>query len=370
MSEYKIFAVNPGSTSTKIALFNNDEAVFSRTVTHDAAKLREFKEISDQLPYREQTILDELTKDGVVLEGTTAFVGRGGGMFPVEGGVYTVNDILLDHAQRGANGVQHPAQLGPQLAVAFAEKFNAKAFVVNPPDTDELQTVARITGIKDVYRYVHTHTLNQKEIGIRYAKAHGKEYDKLNLIIAHIGGGVSVTAHCNGKMIDGNDIVGGDGPMAPTRCGSIPVTNTVGICFSGATEKEVREYCTKKGGLVDHLGTAEAREVVDRIQMGDSYARLIYDAMIYQIAKYIGSMHVVLRCKTEAIILTGGISNDAYLVEGLKNYIAGIAPIEVMAGEFEMEALAAGAIRVLKGEEQPKEYTGIPVWNPSMLEGQ
>ena len=363
MKSYKVFAINPGSTSTKIAMFEGDKEVFSKNVSHDAEKLKEFKEISDQFDYRKETILKELAEAGQTLEGVDAFSARGGGLVNVEGGVYKVGEKLLEHARMGYT-VKHPATLGAQLADAFAKEYGGVAFVVNPPDVDEFTDVARVTGLKGIYRESRIHALNQKEIGIRYAAKRGKKYEDLNLIICHIGGGISVTAHNHGKMVDSNDIANGDGPMAPTRCGQLPVKDVVTMCFSGKyTEKEMREKITKTGGLVDHLGTSDAREVTEMIKNGNQYAKLIYDAMIYEIGKTAGSMAAVLCGKVDGIIFTGGISHDKYVVEKLTEMLSFIAPITVMAGEFEMEALAAGAIRVLSGKEEAKTYTGIPVWN-------
>lgn len=363
MKPYKVFAINPGSTSTKIAMFEGDKEVFSQNISHDAEKLKEFKEISDQFDYRKETILKELAEAGQTLEGVDAFSARGGGLVNIEGGVYQVGEKLLEHARVGYT-VKHPASLGAQLADAFAKEYGGVAFVVNPPDVDEFTDVARVTGLKGIYRESRIHALNQKEIGIRYAAKLGKKYEDLNLIICHIGGGISVTAHNHGKMVDSNDIANGDGPMAPTRCGQLPVKDVVTMCFSGKyTEKEMREKITKTGGLVDHLGTSDAREVTEMIKNGNQYAKLIYDAMIYEIGKTAGSMAAVLCGKVDGIIFTGGISHDKYVVEKLTEMLGFIAPITVMAGEFEMEALAAGAIRVLSGKEEAKIYTGIPVWN-------
>ncbi len=360
---YKVFAINPGSTSTKIALFVDDKKIFSANVDHDASELKKYEEISDQFDYRKETILKEVQKAGQDISDCDAFSGRGGGLVSCAGGTYTVNDKLYEHAREGFT-VKHPAILGPQLAKYFADLYGAKAFVVNPPDTDEFIEEARLTGWKGVYRESKIHALNQKEIGIRYAASKGKKYDQMNLIICHIGGGVSVTAHEHGKMIDSNDIAQGDGPMAPTRCGCIPVKSVVSECFSGKySADEMYKRITKTGGLVDHLGTSDAREVCKMMESGNKYAKLVYDSMIYQIGKYAGAMAAVLKGKVDGIVLTGGISHDKYLTDKLTDMIGFIAPVTIIPGEFEMEALAAGAIRVLCGEEKAKEYTGEPVWN-------
>ena len=359
---YKIFAINPGSTSTKVALFEDDRKLFSANVTHDAAELGHFPEIEDQLEYRKNTILEEVRKAGQDISSCDAFSGRGGGLVSCPGGTYVVNDILYHQAKEQPT-VKHPACLGPILARQFAEEYHAKAFVVNPPDTDEFSDLARVSGWKGVYRESKLHALNQKEIGIRYAAKAGKRYETLNLIICHIGGGISVTAHAKGRMLDSNDIANGDGPMTPTRCGSIPVKDVIRECFSGRyTAEEMYRRVTKSGGLVDHLGTSDVQEVRRRMESGDRYAGIVYDAMIYQIGKYAGSMAVCLRGDVDGIILSGGIAHDSYLTEKLKELLSWIAPVEIMVGEFEMEALAAGALRVLSGKEEAKEYTGIPVW--------
>ena len=362
MCAYKVFAINPGSTSTKIALFEGEKELFAKNVTHDAAKLKEFKEIHDQLPYRKGTILEELAAAQITLQGVDAFSARGGGLVSVRGGVYNIGPILLQHATE-CHTVKHPATLGAQLAHQFAAEYGGLALVVNPPDVDELQEVARLTGLKGIYRQSAIHALNQKEIALRYAKSVGKKYQDLNLIICHIGGGISVTAHHQGLMIDSNDIANGDGPMAPTRCGALAVRDVIDLCFSGKfTKKEMYDKMTKTGGLADHLGTSDAREVGRMIAAGDKYAQLVYDTMIYQIGKTAGSMAAVLHGKVDAVILTGGIAYDKYVVAALKEMLGFIAPVVVSAGEFEMEALAAGAIRVLSGQEKALEYDGRPVW--------
>ena len=360
--DLKILTINPGSTSTKVALFYGTEELFSANIVHEAAVLKTFAEINDQFDYRKDTILKVLQERGIDLGEVDAFSGRGGGLVALEGGTYEINDKLLEHARAGFT-IKHPAMLGSQLAYYFATLYGKRAFVVNPPDVDEFQLVARVTGLKDVARESRIHALNQKEIGLRFAKSIGKKYEDINLIIAHIGGGISVTAHKKGKMIDSNDTANGDGPMAPTRCGSIPVFSIVKMCFSGEyTEKEMLDKTTKTGGLVDHLNTADVLSIVKMIEAGDSYAELIFDAMIYQIIKMIGSMAAVLKGEVDGIILTGGISYNEHLVEEITQAVSFVATVTALPGEFEMEALASGAIRVLTGQEKPLSYTGIPVW--------
>lgn len=364
----KIFTINPGSTSTKIAVVENDEMLYSQNITHDAKKLAQFESISRQLPYRKKMILAWIEDKGIDLREMDAFVGRGGGLLPMEGGTYMINELLLRHAFLGANGVQHPAQLGVQIANELAEKYEKPAFVVNPPDVDELQDLARLTGIRGVYRASHLHALNLKETAIRHAGLQGKKYEEQNYIVCHIGGGISVSAHRAGRMIDGFDIAGGEGPMAPTRSGSLSVANILDYA-EGRDLNEVREICTKSGGLVSHLGTSDALKVSQMAESGDEYAKLVWDTMIYQINKCIGSMACVLQGKVDGILLGGGMVHNQGLVRNVRETCGFIAPVYAYPGEFEMEAMAAGAVRVLTGVEEAKHYTGEPVWAPAQGNG-
>ena len=357
----KILTVNPGSTSTKIALFEDDRKLFSVNVSHDAAVLSQFTDQESQLPYRMETIRKALEENHADLSGLSACVGRGGGLLAMEGGVYEVTDHVLQHSLHSANGVIHPAGLGPSIANAFAKEYGVPAFAVNPPDVDELQDVARITGVKGVYRNVHLHALNLKETAIRHAEAQGKRYKDCNFIVCHIGGGVSVSAHKNGRMIDGYDIVGGEGPMAPTRCGAVPVAEFIEY-MEGKSSKELRALTTRSGGFVSHLGTSDALEVQDMIAGGNEYAKLVWEAFIYQIEKGIGAMAAVLKGKVDGILLGGGIVHNKELVQKITEDCGFIAPVSAYPGEFEMEAMASGAIRVLRGEEKPKVYTGVKVF--------
>lgn len=364
MKTYKILAINPGSTSTKIALFQNDECIYTKNVSHDAEELAKYATLPEQLPYRRDTILGLLDEAGITLDDVDVFVGRGGGLLAMEGGTYAVTDLLLDHARNCANGVIHPAALGPQLAAELASKYGAKAMVVNPPDVDELQDLARMTGIKGVNRIIHLHALNLKETAIRHSKnVLHKEYEECNYVVCHIGGGISVSAHKNGKMVDGYDIVGGEGPMAPTRCGSVAVADLLSYMEKNDLGvKDMRKLCTKTGGFVSHAGISDALELTERAKKGDKYAEMLWNTMIYQIEKCIGSMAVVLGGKVDGILLGGGMVHNKDLVQQITDTCSFIAPVTAYPGEFEMEAMSAGAIRVLEGEEELKEYTGKPVW--------
>lgn len=365
MKQYKVLTINPGSTSTKIALFEGEECLYSKNVSHDAGELDKYKSISEQLPYRRKMILDLLEEANVSLDDVDVFVGRGGGLLAMEGGTYQVTELMLDHAKNCANGVIHPAALGPQLAAEFANKYGVKAMVVNPPDVDELQDLARMTGIKGVNRIIHLHALNLKETAIRHSKnVLQKKYEEANYIVCHIGGGVSVSAHRKGKMVDGYDIVGGEGPMAPTRCGSVSIADLLSYMKkNNLGVDDVKGLLTKSGGFVNHVGIADAIELTSRAQNGDAYAQMVWNTMIYQIEKCIGSMAAVLHGEVDGILLGGGMVHSKDLVQQITDTCSFIAPVTAYPGEFEMEAMAAGAIRVLNGEEELKEYTGKPNWD-------
>ena len=313
------------------------------------------------MDYRVETILAACRENHEDLSDCDAFVGQGGGLNSCPGGTYEVNAKILEHARRG--GGNHPAALGSQIANKFAKQYGKRAFIVNPPDVDEFQNVARVTGLHDIFRTVSIHALNQKETAIRVAHDLNKTYEACDFIVCHIGGGVSVTAHHQGRMIDSNGILNGEGPMAPTRSGALPAVDLMNLCYSGKwTRDEMYQRITKTGGFVDHLGTSDVIEIKKMINDGNQYARLVYDAFKYQIVKQIGAMAAILRGKIDAIILTGGIANDADLVRYITEMVSFLAPVVVRAGEFEMAALAAGASRVLEDKEEPKVYSGVPVF--------
>lgn len=362
MEKYRILTINPGSTSTKIALFDNEKLIFKENLTHEAGTLAKFKTISEQLPYRTEMVLEALKNNNVKLETIDAFSGRGGGLVSLKGGTYNINKLLLEHARIGYT-MQHASVLGPQIAYDLAQRNNKKCFVVNPVNVDEKEEITRITGIKGIYNESMFHALNQKETAYKYAKSINKKYEDLNLIVVHMGGGISIGAHKKGRVVDVNNASEGDGPFTPTRSGSIPAGSLVNLCYSGKyTKQEMKDLVSKKGGLVSLLGTSDAIEVKEMIRNGNKFAKLVYDSMIYQIAKAIGAYSVILKGDVQAIILTGGIANDKELVEAIKDYVSYIGKVVVMPGEEEMEALANGTLRVLTGEEKALEYTGKPVW--------
>lgn len=359
---YQIIAVNPGSTSTKVAVFQDDRKAFSINVQHPVSELAAFPEIVDQLDYRKKTILETLREHQVDLHRTDAFSGRCTGLLPMPGGVYEVNELMYRHGAIGP-GSKHPGNLGPMIARDFAQQFGGRAFVVNPSSVDEFCIEARLTGLHDILRTSRGHPLNQKEVAIRFAAQLGKRYDEINVVVVHMGGGISVTAHRRGKMIDTADSTRGEGRMAPTRTGALPAAALTELCFSGKyTQKELLNKIMKTGGWVDLLGTADALEVEKQIRAGDRFAELVYDTTAYQIAKDIGAYAAVLSGDVDGILLTGGLAYGKDFVAKIEQRVRFIAPVYTFAGEYEMEGLASGALRVLRGEETPLSYTGEPVF--------
>jgi butyrate kinase len=360
---YRIFTLSPGSTSTKFAVFDGDVTVVKANVAHDSEKLKTFARVNDQLPYRLETISSELKKQGIELDGIDAFAAYSGGLASTPGGIFPVNDKMIEDCTSGRL-FEHPAILGAQIIGAFGRETGKPAFLVNPPDVDEFEDVARISGVKGIYRESHVHVLNQKEVAIRAAEELGRNYEDCNFVVCHVGGGLSITAQRKGLIVDGNDVLNGDGPMAPNRAGGVPVMPIIRQCFSGEfSQEEMKNKISKTGGLLGLLGTDDAREIGERIRNGDRWAKLAYDAMAYQLGKYIGSYACVLEGEVDAIVLTGGVSNDPYFVDQVSRLTSWIARIIVYGGDFEMEALASGAIRALSGGEKTKEYTGVPVWS-------
>lgn len=359
---FQIVAVNPGSTSTKLAVFDGEQKRFAANVEHPPEELARFPEIIDQLDYRKEAILSALQSAGVDLTRTAAFSGRCTGLLPMEGGVYEVNDLMYRHGRTGP-GSRHPGNLGPVIVRDFADRFGGRSFVVDPSSVDELCPEARLTGLGGMFRSSRGHPLNQRAAAMRYAERLGRSYREMNLVVAHLGGGISIGAHRRGRMIEMVDSTRGEGRMAPTRTGGLPAASVVELCFSGRyTRRELLDKIMKTGGWLDLLGTSDAREVERRIDAGDRLARLVLEATAYQTAKDIAACAAALCGAVDGVLLTGGLANDARFVELIRDRVLFIAPVTVFPGEFEMEGLAAGALRVLTGEEAPRSYTGEPVF--------
>lgn len=357
MDSYRILAINPGSTSTKIAVYLNSKLLFLKKIEHSSSEILSFEKISDQYEFRKEIILKELIAGEIDINNLNAVIGRGGLVKPIESGIYEVNDALKNDLIVGVLG-EHASNLGGLIADDIAKSIpNAKAYIADPVVVDELCDVARISGHPLFNRISIFHALNQKTIARTYAKSVCLKYEDLNLIIAHLGGGISIGAHLNGKVIDVNQALNGNGPFSPERSGSLPVGELAKICFSGKyLYKEVKRMITGRGGFVAYLGTNNAREVEQRAKSGDDYAKLIQDAMSFQIAKEIGAMSVVLKGKVDAILITGGLAYNEDIIEYIKERISFIAPVIVYPGEDEMQALAMNGLMVLKGELEPKVY--------------
>lgn len=365
---YRILTLSPGSTSTKVAVFEGDTTVMRANVTHDPAELAQFDQAADQLDYRIKTIKDELDKAGVTLDSIDAFSGYCGGMGPTVGGIFAIDETVCDHVLHC--GMNHPAILGAPILYQFAQETGKPAYAVNQPDTDELEDVSRITGYPGVYRKSHVHCLNQKECAIRYAASQGKSYEEVNVIVAHVGGGLSVAAHKHGRMIDTNDVLEGSGPFAPNRSGDVPLKPVVALAFSGEHDKkEINSVIGKTGGLKGLLGTDDAREIDRRIEAGDEWAKVVFEAMAYQTAKAIGGFAAALEGKVDGIVLTGGVSHDKFFTDYIEQRVGWIAPVAIYAGDFEMEGAAAGAVRAIEGTEAVMTYTGEPSWAGFTLPG-
>ncbi|GHS93098.1 putative butyrate kinase [Synergistales bacterium] len=353
----KIFVINPGSTSTKIALYEDDKCLWADTQRYDAAELGKFSSVMAQERFRYDEILKGLSDRGVKPSDFDAVVGRGGLMKPVRGGTYSVNGKMLDDMKSGV----HASNLGAYLAVRFADAGGKKApaYVVDPVVVDELADEARISGLPEMPRISIFHALNQRAVARRAAAELKKPLSECNLVVAHMGGGVSVGAHERGRVIDVNNALDGEGPMSPERSGSLPIGSLVTLCYSGKySEKDIQKMINGSGGLVAHLGTNDLREVEKRIDAGDEKAALIFRALCLQIAKEIGKCAVVLKGELDAIVLTGGLAYSDNLCASIASITDFIAPVLRYPGEDEMQALAEGALRVLRGEEKPLVYQG------------
>ncbi len=358
MDKIKILAINPGSTSTKISVSHNDKSVFLKTIRHSAEDLEKFEKITDQFEFRKDVIMKELVDAEICIDKLDAVVGRGGLIRPVEGGIYEVNQRMKDDLEKGVMG-EHASNLGGLIALFIAQSLpNARAFIANPVVVDELQDVARISGHPDFERVSIFHALNQKAIARQFAKSRDTKYEELNLIVAHLGGGISVGAHYRGRVIDVNNGLDGDGPFSPERSGTLPVGQLVRTCFSGKyTFDDMRHAITGKGGLMAYFGTNSSYEVEVRAKDGDKKAKLIQDAMAYQIGKAIGEMATVLYGEVHGILITGGVANNNDIITYIRNMVGFIAPVFVYPGEDEMSALTMNGLMVLKGEMECKEYS-------------
>lgn len=353
---YKQLIINPGSTSTKLALYDGKEKVVQENVEHDAAQMQKFDCIADQVPFRMGIIRDFMERNGIRGEELSAVMGRGGLVFGLKTGGYEVNDDLCEALVNDRLSQPHASNLGGLLARELARPLGIPAYIYDAVTGGELTEVAKITGIRDIERRSFCHVLNSRAMAIRYAQENGLDYNQLNLIVAHLGGGISASVHSRGQIIDslGDD----DGQFSPERSGSVPSMELIRLCFSGEyTKADMIKKVRGKGGLFAHLGTSDCRVVERMIQDGDRHADLVFQAQAYQIAKGIGLLSIALKGNCDAIILTGGVARSQMLTDRIKEYVSFIAPVAVLPGENEMEALAYGGLRLLSGQETPKRYT-------------
>jgi len=376
---YRVLTINPGSTSTKVAVYEDEQPLFVETIRHSAEEIAAFPRIADQYAFRRDAVLNLLDEQGITLNSLDAVVGRGGLLRPIPSGTYRINEKMLDELRRPQER-EHASNLGAIIADEIARRVGIPAFIVDPVCVDEFDEIARISGLPEIKRRSLSHALNLKAAARRAAGELGRRYDEaasshddeaasshdvaaaslteVNLVVAHLGGGISVTAHRRGRMVDVNQALDGTGPFAPERAGGLPVGDVVRLCYSGKyTYEEMIKNISGRGGLVAHLGTNDARQVERSIiEDGDEHARLIYEAMAYQIAKEIGLMATVLKGNVDAIVLTGGMARSNMLVAWIVERVEWIAPVMIYPGEDEMLAMAQGALRVLRGEKETSDY--------------
>ena len=353
----KILVINPGSTSTKIAVYEDEKPILLRNITHSAEELAPFGNITEQQDFRRQLVLDELKAADIPLE-FDAVIGRGGLVKPISGGVYEINQRMLDDTLHGCVMHSHACNLGCLIAHEIAAMIpGCRSFIADPGVVDELSPMARISGSPLMPRICIWHALNQRAIARRYARGIGKEYEDLNLIICHLGGGISIAAHEHGRAIDANNALDGEGPFSPERAGSLPAVDLIRLCFSGKyNEQQLLKRIAGKAGLNAHLGTNSMKEIMVRIENGDEHAKLVVDAMLYHVAKNIAAEGAVLCGQVDAILLTGGIAHSEYVVNELRRRVGYLAKVYVFPGEDEMKALALNALAVLRGKFQAKVY--------------
>lgn len=358
MKSFKILAINPGSTSTKVTLFENDKVIIETNISHSWEETKDFKHIIDQLPMREKAISEFLDKNSINVKDLDATVGRGGYMKRLYSGTYEVCDNMISDIRNAVR--EHASNLGVLLADYFAKKAGVKSYTVNPIVVNETLPIARISGLKEVERDTLCHCLSQKEIARRMAESLGKTVEECNFVVAHMGGGISVGSHQKGIIIDATASDRGEGPFTPTRAGGLHPGQLVDLCFkSGLNYEQINDKLMKTGGLVSYLGTDDGRKVEERISKGDEYAELIYQAMAYQVSREIGANIAVLKGKVDAIGLTGGLAHSKVLTDWIRERVEFAAPVYVFPGELEMSAMDMGVLGVLRGDTICRSYDDV-----------
>jgi butyrate kinase len=346
---YKMLIINPGSTSTKVAVYEDETVVFEETVRHPSNELMAFDSIAAQYDYRKSIILKMLEQQQIDLASLNVIVARGGLIKPIQSGIYEVNDALFFDLSIGLQG-QHASNLGGLIARKIADDLGIKAYIADPVVVDEMEPIAKVTGVPEFRRASLFHALNQKAVARRVAKELGKKYEDCNFVVVHLGGGVSVGAHKKGKVVDVNNALLGDGPFSPERAGTVPSGALINLCYSGFDKKDIEKKFSGNAGMAAYLGTSSAIEVNQRIDAGDDFALFIYEAMAYTIAKEIGGMSTVLSGDLDAIILTGGLAHEKRIVRFISDRVRFIGRIIVVPGEEEIQALAESGLRLMRGE--------------------
>lgn len=356
MKRYKMLVIDPGSTSTKVAVYIDDKPTVKRSVKHSLEELAGFNGILNQKEFRTQVVLDTLEEAGVKLTELDAIIGRGGLIENISSGLYEVNRKMVEDVTERPLG-QHACNLGPIIAYELAQKAGIKAYTVDPATVNDMPEVARITGLPEIRRIPTFHALNTRAVARRYAESIGRDYEEMNVIVVHMGGGISIGAHKRGKVVDVNNCLDGDGPFSPERAGSIPTMQMAKLCYSGKfTLRQMSNHIAGEGGIFAYIGTNDMLEVARRRKEGDHQAIILTEAMAYNIGKWIGANAAVLRGKVDAIILTGGIAYDPFVCNCIKEMVSFIAPVEVIPGEDELEALAMNGLLALRGKLRPKIY--------------
>jgi len=351
-----ILVINPGSTSTKIAVFNGENQLIDETIRHQAEELLKFKSIPDQKDFRFQTILTILNEKGFKIEEIDAVAARGGIVKPIESGTYDINEAMVEDL-KGSRAALHASCLAGLIGYDLKQKFGIPAYVVDPVVVDEMQEIARLTGVPNVNRVSIFHALNQKAIARVCAEDMGRNYEDCNFVVAHLGGGISVAAHEKGRTIDVNNAISGEGPFSPERCGTLTALTVADlICNQGYTEQDIKDLTSKKGGMVAYLGTNDMRDCEAMVASGNAQARLVWDSMVYQVAKEIGAMAAALSGDLDAIVLTGGLAYSKLFTDAVAKRVSFAGDVKVYPGEFEIEALATSVLKVLNKEIEPKIY--------------
>ncbi|WPC43026.1 butyrate kinase [Clostridium sp. JS66] len=351
---YNILAINPGSTSTKIALYEDQKEIFCKTLDHPAEQIEKYENVTDQFDMRKEVVLSFFKQNGYEVKELAAVVGRGGMVPKVKSGAYKVNETMVNRLKNNPV-VEHASNLGALIAYEIANSIGVPAYIYDSVRVDELEDIARISGMPDIPRTSTSHALNTRAMAMKVAKKYGKKYSDMNFIVAHLGGGISVNVHRKGQMVD--IMADDEGPFSPERAGKVPCNALIDLCYSGKYDKKtMKKKLRGNGGLKAYLNTVDAREVEKMIESGDEKAKLVYEAMAYQVAKGIGELATVVEGKVDAIVITGGIAYSDMITNWIKKRVEFIAPVEIMPGENEMESLALGTLRVLKGEEEAREY--------------